>query len=164
MKAEIITILTAMAPTIEAHGAIVLGVGIFKFSIFKAFLLASIGTSLISIPLLIFWRVVSEFLMRRFYFINRFLNWLFSYTRRKHSDKFEKFNLDPKEKRVHLLKAFALYIFVALPGPFTGIWGGSVVAYVFGIPFKYALISLILGAFSVAAIDALIVGGVISLF
>lgn len=161
MKGELFTIFIAMTPTLEAHGAIATAIGVFKFQAVKAFLLASIGTVGITAPLLIFWRVLADFFMHRFYFLNRLLSWLFSYTRRRHADKFE--NIDSKEKRIHLLKAFALYIFVAVPGPFTGVWAGTVAAYVFGIPFFYAFISIALGALSVALIDTLVISGFFAL-
>ena len=161
MREEIITILIAMTPTLEAHGAITTAMGIFKFSAFKAFALSSLGTVVITPPLLVFWRILAEFFMRRIYWLNRFLNWLFNYTRRRHSDHFEKYNKE--EERTHFWKAVALYVFIAIPGPFTGVWGGSIAAYVFGIPFKYALISIVLGALSVAFIDVLIIAGVLRL-
>ena len=150
-----------MAPTLEAHGAIATAVGLFKFSVLKAFLLASAGTILISPLLLIFWHAAAEFLMRKIYFVNRFLNWLFAYTRRRHADRFE--NIDPSERRAHLMKAFALYVFVAIPGPLTGVWAGSVAAYVFGIPFWHSFFALVMGAVSVALIDAFAIGGFFSL-
>lgn len=162
MRQEIIAILIAMTPTLEAHGSIITAIGLFKFSSFKAFLLSSIGTVFITAPLLIFWKTISEFLMRRVYIINRFLTWLFSYTRRRHADKFE--SVDPKEKKSHFIKAVALYIFVAIPGPFTGVWSGTVVAYVFGIPFWYAFMSIVLGALSVSLIDTFAISGFFKLF
>ena len=57
------------------------------------------------------------------------------------------------------MEAIALYVFVAVPGPLTGVWGGTVAAFVFGIPFWHACIALILGAISVALIDTLIISG-----
>lgn len=161
MEKELLTVLIAMAPTIEAHGAIATAIGLFKFSAVKAFFLASAGTTIISPLLLIFWHALADFLSRKIYFINRFLNWLFAYTRRRHADRFE--NIDSKEKRAHLLKAFALYVFVAIPGPLTGVWAGSVAAYVFGVPFWYSFFALVLGAVSVAFLDALAIGGFFSL-
>ncbi|PIR88874.1 MAG: hypothetical protein COU07_04125 [Candidatus Harrisonbacteria bacterium CG10_big_fil_rev_8_21_14_0_10_40_38] len=160
MFKELITILIAMTPTLEAHGAILAGIA-FHFSIIKSFFLAIIGMVLITGPLLLWWRVLSEYFMHRVYLINRFMSWLFSYTRRKHSDKFE--NIDPAERKAHLLKAIVLYIFVAVPGPFTGVWGGTVAAYVFGVPFKYAYVSLVLGAVTVAVLDSLVIAGAIKI-
>ena len=161
MTREILTILIALTPTLEAHGALVVGIGLFKFSVVKAFLLTVLGTVAITAPLLWFWQAAARSLMHRFYVVNRFLTWLFGYTRARHADRFE--SVDPKERRTHLLKALALYVFVAIPGPLTGVWAASVAAYVFGVPFRYAFISIVLGALSVAAIDALLIAGVIEL-
>ena len=162
MFKELITILIAMTPTLEAHGAIAAGIGVFNFTVWKSFFLSIIGTVVITGPLLLCWRVIAEYLMHKIYIVNRFMNWLFNYTRRKHSDRFE--NIDPLEKRAHILKAIALYVFVAVPGPFTGVWGGTVAAYVFGVPFRYAYVSLVLGAITVALLDALVIGGAFTLF
>lgn len=161
MTRELLTVLIAMTPTLEAHGALVVGIGLFKFSLLKALLLTVLGTVAVTAPLLWFWQAAAQALMRRFYAVNRFLTWLFAYTRARHADRFE--TIDPKERRAHLLKAVALYVFVAVPGPLTGVWAASVAAYVFGVPLRYAFVSIVLGALSVAAIDALIIAGVIQL-
>lgn len=168
MKQELLTILIAMTPTLEAHGAIIAGVGIFKFTVLKAFLLSILGTSIIIAPLLFFWHRLVEFFVHHIPLLKKFFNWLFNYTRARHAKHFEKWSeLKPetaKERRIDFWKAFALFVFVAIPGPLTGIWAGSVAAYVFGIPFRHSFWALLLGALTVAAVDALIIGGVLTLF
>ena len=161
MKEELITILLAMSPTFEAHGAIAVAIGVFKFSAVKAFLLSVAGSLFLIGPLLVFWHYLADFFMRRFYFINRFLTWLFAYTRAKHIHHFETFGQSEEnpQKKTTLWKAIALYVFVAVPGPFTGVWAGTVAAFVFGIPFRYSVVSIALGAISVALIDALVITG-----
>jgi len=152
--------LLAMSPTLEAHGAIAAGIGHFKFSLLKSFLLSAAGTSIIIIPLLLFWHFLADFFMRHFYFINRFLNWVFAYTKARHDEHFASFGGSERGRtKADFWKAFALYVFVAIPGPFTGVWAGSVAAYVFGIPFWYSVLALFLGAISVAGIDVLVIGG-----
>ena len=76
---------------------------------------------------------VSKFLMKRFHLARRFFNWLFSYTRRRHSKRFEKY------------EGFALAVFVGIPLPVTGGWTGALIAFVFGIPPKRALLHIFLG-------------------
>ena len=160
MQQEIITVLLAMSPTLEAHGAIATAIGLFHFSATKAFLLSTLGTSLLIVPLLLFWHFLAEFFMQRIYFVNRFLTWLFSYTKARHTHHFAAFGeSDVEGSKADFWKAFALYVFVAIPGPFTGVWAGTVAAFVFGIPFWYSVVALFLGAISVALIDALIITG-----
>lgn len=158
------TILLAMSPTLEAHGAIAVALGLFKFSPLKAYLLTLLGTSAVVFPLLFLWHKVTDALMAKFYIVNRFLTWLFTYTKRKHTHHFQMFGeLDDGTRRSAFWKAFALYVFVAVPGPFTGVWAGTVAAFVFGIPFWYAVAALIAGAATVAAIDLAIITGFFTL-
>ena len=163
MKQEIITILLAMAPTLEAHGALATAIGIFKFSPLKAYLLSTLGSLVIVVPLLFFWHYLTQFLMRHVYFLNRFFTWLFSYTKRKHTHHFEAFGESDVREQKTFWKTLALYIFVAIPGPFTGVWAGTVAAFVFGIPFWQAALSIALGALTVGLIDLLVITGFIKL-
>lgn len=55
-------------------------------------------------------------------------------------------------QRFHKYGALALTIFVAVPLPITGVWTGSLVAWVFEIPFRQALPSIALGAVIAGAI------------
>ena len=76
-KQELMVILSAAAPISEVRGAIPLGMLFFHFGPIKTYLLSVLGNVLPVIPLLFFLERFSEFLMHRFYFINRFLSWLF---------------------------------------------------------------------------------------
>jgi len=165
MRQELITILLAMTPTLEAHGAILAGVGFFGFAPLKAFILSIIGT-LAAVPIIIFFlHKFSAFLMEKVYIVNRFLTWIFSYTRSKHEHHFADFGeTDVKESsKRRFWKAFALFVFVAFPGPLTGVWGGALAAFVFGIQFWDSIVALSLGAVTVAAIDTIIIAGAFTL-
>lgn len=142
---ELITILLGMAPISEIRGAIPLGIFVFHFSPFKAYLLGLLGNALPVIPLLFFLGRTSDFLIHRFYFFNRFFTWLFEHTRRKHEDHFHCWKWAP----------LALFIFVAIPLPLTGAWSGVVAAFVFGIPIRRAALSIFLG---IAAAGAIVLG------
>ena len=61
-----------------------------------------------------------------------FFNWLFARTRRKTAD-IEKYEF------------WGLAIFVGIPLPVTGAWTGSAAAWLMGIPFWRALLSIFLG-------------------
>ncbi|MEK9150982.1 MAG: small multi-drug export protein, partial [Patescibacteria group bacterium] len=120
---ELLTILTAALPVSELRGAIPAAVFVWQLPIWKAYLLAIFGNFLPVIPLLLFWRYLSEWLSRRSYWFNRFFAWLFERTKRNHSHRFE------------VLEELALLIFVAVPLPFTGAWAGTMAAFVFNLPF-----------------------------
>ncbi len=119
--------LMGAAPVFELRGAVPLGIFVFKLNPVLVYIAAVFGNFLIVPVLLIFLKNFSEFLMNRFYTINRFLNYIFSKTREHHKHKFEKWE--------HL----ALFVLVSLPLPFTGAWTGAIAAFLFGVPFKRAL-------------------------
>lgn len=129
-------------PISEVRGAIPTAMFAFHFSALKAYFLAALGNLLIIVPVLFFLHKLSDFLMHRVYFINRFLTWLFERTRRLHQDHFHHYGWAP----------LALFLFVAIPLPFTGAWSGAVAAFIFGIPFWRSVLSISLGVLAAGII------------
>lgn len=154
---ELITILAGMAPVSEVRGAIPLGL-LFGFSPLKAYLLGVLGNILPVIPVLLLLRYLSEWLMRRIYWINRLLSRLFQYTRDRHAQKFAE--AEQRHHHTHFWfswrREIVLLIFVAVPLPLTGIWSGILAAFVFGLPFWRSVLALVLGAAAAGAIVTLI--------
>ncbi len=116
-----------MLPIGELRAALPLALSYYHLPFMEAFLLSVVGNFLPIPFLIIFLEKFSAYLMQKIYLLNRFFNWLFSYTRRRHSKKFE------------YLGALALVLFVAVPLPLTGAWSGVVAAFVFGISPKKSL-------------------------
>jgi uncharacterized membrane protein len=116
----------------------------------EAFLLGLAGNLLPIIPLLLLLGPVSDFLIRRSALADRFFRWLFERTRAK---------LQGLEK----VEALALFAFVAVPLPMTGAWSGCVVAFIFDVPFRYALPAIALGAVVAALVTTLPTLGFLSL-
>lgn len=143
MGEELVVLGISMLPVSELRGAIPMAVGVYGMPIYSAFLLAILGNIIPVIFILWLLKSVSNFLMHKSYFFNRFFTWLFERTRIRHSKKFKKF------------EEFALILLVAIPLPFTGAWTGSLAAFVFGIPIKKA--------FPLICIGVLIAGVVVSL-
>ncbi|MBP7401831.1 MAG: small multi-drug export protein [Clostridia bacterium] len=126
-----VVFLGSMIPVTEQRATIPIGINVFHMSPLLVFLLALIG-SLIPTPFLIlFFRVVLEWL-KRF----RWLDWFTGFLEnriRKNVHKFEK-------------KAeWGLIIFIAIPLPGTGVWTGSAVASTIGFDFKKAQLCVVLG-------------------
>lgn len=130
---QLTVLFTAMAPISELRGAIPLALGIYKMPVVEAFFWSVLGNIISVIILLWFLEPVSRFLMTHFRIMNRFFNWLFERTRKRHKEALKRWG------------PVALVIFVAIPLPITGGWTGSLVAFVFGIPFKKALPLIFLG-------------------
>ena len=133
MTNELWTIIVAASPIVEVRGAIPLAMGGFNFLPLKAFLLSVGGNILPIIPLLIFLRMFSGYLMHHNYYANLFFTWLFERTRLQHTEKFEVWG------------TVALFIFTAIPLPLTGAWSACAAAFVFGIDFWKAFLSIALG-------------------
>lgn len=135
MKLEIITIILGAMPVLEIRGAVTLAVFEFGFSFPKAFLLGALGNALPVVPALFVLRKFAEFLMRRWYFFNRLMTWLFEHFQKRHRDHFDSWKWS----------SVALFVFVALPLPFTGAWSGIIASYVLGIPFWKSVLAICLG-------------------
>ena len=132
---ELWTIIIASSPIIELRGAIPMAVGVFSFSWSKALFLSLIGNILPIIPIIWFLDKISDYLSKKFNFFNRFFNCLFEKTRKRTKNSFDKWG------------KWALIAFVAITLPFTGVWTGSIAAFLFGIKSKDAFWLISLGAF-----------------
>lgn len=135
---ELTVFLVSASPILELRGGMPLAIFTFGFSPIKAYLWSVAGNLFPLVPYFIFLERFSAMLMHRFYAVNRFLTWLFERTRRIHGNHFDYFRWAP----------FALFVFVAVPLPFTGAWSGVLAAVVFGIPFRAAITSIALGVAS----------------
>jgi len=131
---------TSMIPIGELRASIPLGLGAFKLDVYSTVIISIIGNFIPAVILVYGLEAISKFLMRKFKMMNRFFTWLFNRTRRKYSSRFEKYS------------GFALSVFVGIPLPVTGAWTGSVIAFVFGIPPKKAILDIFLGILMAAAI------------
>jgi len=125
-------IIMAALPVVELRGSIPLAMLGFGMDPFTAFSLSIIGNMLPVIPLLLYLEPVSNYL-RRWKTWDRYFDWLFTRTHRKHSASFEKYG------------SIGLAIFVGIPLPATGAWTGCAAAFVFGFKFKNALIAIFAG-------------------
>jgi len=101
------------------------------FPWYYAFVLAVIG-NLLPVPfILLFLESISKWLSKIDFF-DRFLHWLFEHTRRR-------------GRIVERYERIGLVLFVAIPLPVTGAWTGSLLAVLFGLKFKHALLSIFIG-------------------
>ena len=135
---------TAMTPIGEIRAAIPLGLGLYKLNLYFVFIISVIGNLIPAVIIVYALDPLSKFLMRKFKWANRLFTWLFERTRRKHAKKFEKYT------------GFALTLFVGIPLPVTGAWTGALVAFVFGIPPKKAILDILLGIIMAGIIVTLI--------
>lgn len=168
MPPEILTVITGASPIAEVRVAIPLAVAVFKFSLVKAFFWGVLGNLLPIVPLLFFFYYFSDFLSQRSVMAKGFFQWLFNLTRRRHEEHFKRFTTMAEIHNTggikkEFWKAAALFIFVAIPLPLTGVWGGTVAAFIFGIPIGRAALAIALGVCAAGLIVAFITSGAINL-
>ena len=127
------TFLLAMTPVGELRLAIPIGLTVYNLSPVMVYFISVAGNVLAVFLILVFLGAFAEWSSRKIYFFNRFFSWLFSKTRKNHFEKVNKYGI------------YVLPLFVAIPLPITGGWTASLIAFVFGIPFKKAFPLICLG-------------------
>lgn len=149
---EVSTVIIAMLPVAELRGSIPIAISIYNLNPALAYVLSVAGNIIPAILIIWFLGPVSGFLIDRSAVFKKFFDWLFSKTRHKFSGKYKKWG------------ELALVIFVAIPLPMTGVWTGSVAAFLFGIPKKKSLVLMTLGAMIAGLIVTLATLGIIFVF
>ena len=146
----LVTLGVSMVPVIELRGAIPIGMGLGLD--YGTSLVASIIGNMIPIPFILI------FLMKIFDWMKRRDNWM-----GKVVDKMLSI-ADKKRETVDKYGWIGLFILVAIPLPGTGAWTGALVASVFRLPFKKALLSIFLGVITAGLIVFAISAGLFSIF
>ncbi|MEE9151294.1 MAG: small multi-drug export protein [Thermoplasmata archaeon] len=127
-----VVIFISIIPFIELRGAIPVAIFMYDMPWWEAFPLAVVG-NMIPVPIILNNLGNVESWLRRWKRWDRFFTKLYSKTRAR---------ADAKIKRY---EAIGVMSFVAIPLPFTGAWTGSLIAYLFDIKFKRALLIVLAG-------------------
>lgn len=136
------TFFGSMLPIIELRGAIPIAIERYNLPALEVYVLAVIGCVVPALILLKILGPISEFLMRKWGFAHRILTAIFDHTRRKYTDKIYKFGI------------MLVLLVAAAPIPFLGgSWTASLVAFVFGINYRRAILFIFIGT----AIQGLII-------
>lgn len=109
---------------LELRGSIPIAISYYHLPVIESYIFAVLGNLIPAAFLLLYLEPLSDFL-RKWHIFDIFFTWLFTRTRR-HELKYEKYG------------AIFLLFFIAIPLPVTGVWTGSVAAFLFGIRFWYA--------------------------
>ena len=139
---ELKVFIWAMTPIGELRVAIPIGLALYKLDPFIVYFFSVLGNIFASFLILVFLGAFSRWTSKNIEFFNRFFTWLFSRTRKNHYNKVNKYG------------PYLLPFFVAIPLPITGAWTASLIAFVFGMPFKKAFPLIAIG---------LLMGGLIML-
>ena len=147
---ELVVLSVAALPVSELRGSIPLAIGVFHFSIQKAYIISIIGNLIPVLPILLLLESTSKYLSEKFSWANKFFNWLFTRTRKK-------------SKIVEKYGALGLILFVAIPLPVTGAWTGCVAAFLLGMPKLKAFLAVLLGVMIAGVVVSLATMGIINL-
>ena len=127
------TLLLSMLPIIELRGAIPLAIANFDLALWQIFTVSVIG-SFIPAIFIVYWLGPVSKWFRKWKIFDRFFIWLFDRTRSKF------------DKKYAAQGKLALMFFVATPLPGTGVWTGSLAAWLFNFDKKQSLIYIALGS------------------
>lgn len=149
----LIVIIISALPVVELRGALPVAINLFNMPWYWAFLLAVIGNMLPVPILLLFFQSLAN-LVSRVPAGKKLVDWVFRHTRRH-------------EKMIQKYEWLGLMLFVAIPLPMTGAWTGSIIAFILGMRFTYALLSILCGVIIAGAIVTSLcllgwIGGVIA--
>ncbi len=149
---EIATMILAMIPLTELQGSIPVALTVYQLDPLAAYFFSIIGNLIPAVIILWLLGPISGWLIKHSSWAESFFSWLFAHTRHRFTGKYERWG------------ALGLILFVALPGPLTGVWTGSVAAFLFGIQKVKALLLIALGIMITGLIILLATLGVISFF
>ncbi len=150
LPAPLAVFLIAMLPIFELRGAIPAGYAMGMTNPLAIYALAVAGNIVPVLPILLLLGP-AERRLRRYRVWNRFFDWLFARTVSRSS-------------LVQKYESRGLILFVAIPAPVTGAWTGSVAAYLFKLPLRFAIPCIILGILIAGIVVTLATQGVIALW
>lgn len=163
---EIVTAaLLSMVPTFEGRYAVTVALGMGMPAVFS-YLLALICSS-VPVPfiLLLLRPVLDWFYTLPIKPVRKFAAWLEKHAAKKRASMNEKNRKGLRGKlSADAAELLALYIFVALPLPGTGVWTGSAIATLFNMPRGKAAAAILLGNVTACLIMTLAASGVLAIF
>ena len=123
-------ILLSMVPVIELRGAIPLGIAMDLNPVY-VYISCLIGSSLVSIPVVLIFRQLIDFFRHRKYF-NIVIRWVDA-------------KIESRAKKLKAASILGLIVFVGVPLPTTGSWSGSALASILKMRIKDALFGVFIG-------------------
>jgi uncharacterized membrane protein len=145
------TFLLSMLPIFELRAAIPIAIANFDLALWQIFAISVIGSFVPAILIIYFLGPVSNWL-RKWSVLDKFFTWLFDRTRAKF------------DKKYAVWGKLALMFFVAIPLPGTGVWTGSLAAWLFNFEKKQSLIYIALGSLLAGILVTLISVGAFKIF
>ncbi len=138
---KLLTLIISIFPLVELKGAIPIGLGLGE-NLFTSAMLAYAGSSLICIP--IYFLLIPIFnLLKKIKIVKKIVEKIELVLKNK-AVKVAKGTENAEEKKDKFLM-LALFIFVAIPFPVTGVWTGTAIAVFLQMKFSKCFLPLVLG-------------------
>ncbi len=142
------TMVIAALPVIEVRGAVPIALELFDMPVASGMFFSFVGSAVPAVLLPSILELVEKPLRRTFAFIDRLFEWIIARVEKRYTDKYR------------AMGTIGLIVFIAIPLPVTGVWTGSIAAWLFRIPKRYAIPSIIVGtAISTMIVTATTVSG-----
>lgn len=135
---EAIVVIISVLPVIELRGALMVAINLFQLPWYRALYLAIIG-NMLPVPFLLLFFASLAKVISRTERGKKLVDWVLKRTRR-HTPVIEKY------------EPIGLMLFVAIPLPGTGAWTGSMAAFLLGLKFGHAFLSIAAGVIIAGAI------------
>lgn len=123
----------SMLPIVELRGALPAAINVFHIPWYFALPIAVIG-NILPVPFLLLFLGFVRRVAAKMGFVGNALEWVLSLARRR-------------GRLVERYGRIGLMLFVSIPLPVTGAWTGSIIAFMLGLRFRDALLSICLGVF-----------------
>ena len=127
-SADFCTLLWSVTPFLELRASIPLGILEFGLSPLRAVSVSILGGIITAALILWILPYCVTFFERHIPLFDRIMQKIFAKTRAEHSHK------------MAVIGESFLVLFVAIPLPGSGAWSGVLISYLFGIPYKKALL------------------------
>ena len=147
---ELAIFLGAAIPLTEVRATVPLGILYLKLNPITVIVLSVLGSVIPVLPLLWFLNNLVKRL-RQIDLFNRFFDWLFTRTR-------------SRSKIIADFELIGLTLFIGIPFPGTGVWTGTIAAYLLGLPVIPTFICAIIGSTIASTIMWLVSAGILNLF
>jgi len=146
----ILTFLLAMLPLTELRGSIPVAVVSFHLPLSYAFIASVLGNLVPIIPILCLIEHFSNWINRHFPIGRAILEWIFHRTRRR-------------ARIVEKYGWIGMMLFVAVPIPGSGIWTGSIAAFLLGMSRRTAFVAMTFGVLIAGVLIMLGIKGITKL-
>ena len=132
----------SMLPITELRFSIPYFILIERLSWFKVYIVSIVGNILIGILIVTIIGPIMNFFKKNYY-LKTIITFIINRTRKK-------------SKIIELYKFLGLVLFIGIPAPFTGVWTGSLAAYLLSFEKKKSYLGIIIGVMISATIVLII--------